>query len=71
MLIKSQKKFSILGCGWLGLPLAEFLLKNHFLINGTTTNTHKLPILKEKSINPFLITISENTIFGEIGSFFK
>lgn len=69
MLIKSQKKFSILGCGWLGLPLAEFLLKNDFLINGTTTNTDKLAVLKEKDINPFLIKISENTIFGEIDSF--
>jgi 3-hydroxyisobutyrate dehydrogenase-like beta-hydroxyacid dehydrogenase len=30
-------KISILGCGWLGFPLAKALLKDGFTVKGSTT----------------------------------
>ena len=50
-------KISILGCGWLGLPLAKALLNKGFQVNGSTTTVAKLSILKDQGINPFLLDI--------------
>ncbi|UPZ16627.1 SDR family oxidoreductase [Flavobacterium humidisoli] len=61
-------KISILGCGWLGLPLAKTLISKGHSINGSTTSENKLSILKDAGINSFLVTVesesvSENTTF--------
>jgi nucleoside-diphosphate-sugar epimerase len=53
-----MKQISILGCGWLGLPLAKALIANGFSVKGSTTSEGKLSGLKALSINPFLITLS-------------
>ena len=66
-----MKQISILGCGWLGLPLAKTLIKNNFLVNGSTTSENKIQILKNAGINPFLIEILENKITGEIEIFLE
>jgi len=49
---------SILGCGWLGLPLAKQLIKNGHTVKGSTTSDQKLAKLKEKGILPFLINLN-------------
>ncbi|WP_196889237.1 NAD(P)-binding domain-containing protein [Aureivirga sp. CE67] len=66
-----QKQISILGCGWLGLPLAKHLSEKGFKINGSTTSEDKLAVLKEKNIHPFLLKISENEIEGNIEAFLE
>ena len=62
-------QISILGCGWLGLPLAKSLLKKGFSVKGSTTSNDKLSMLKNSGINPFLIALSENKIEGEVTNF--
>ncbi|MBO9582854.1 MAG: NAD-dependent epimerase/dehydratase family protein [Flavobacterium sp.] len=52
-------KISILGCGWLGFPLAKTLIAKGISINGSTTSENKLSILKDAGINPFLVILSE------------
>jgi len=64
-------QISILGCGWLGLPLAKALLKKGFSVNGSTTSTEKLSIMENSGISPFLITLESNTIIGEIETFLE
>ncbi|MCT4674148.1 MAG: NAD(P)H-binding protein [Prolixibacteraceae bacterium] len=51
-------KISILGCGWLGLPLGEFFVKSGFSVKGSTHNLEKINILKDAGIEPFLIDLS-------------
>lgn len=46
---------SVLGCGWLGLPLAEFLMEKGFAVKGSTTSPEKLELLASKGIEPFLL----------------
>lgn len=46
---------SILGCGWLGLPLAEYLRDQGHLVKGSTTSPEKLELLKGKNIIPYLL----------------
>jgi len=66
-----KKQISILGCGWLGTPLATALIQKGFSVNGSTTSENKIPILKNLDIFPYLITLSENGIDGNIADFLK
>ncbi|SHG57591.1 NAD-dependent epimerase/dehydratase family protein [Flavobacterium defluvii] len=54
-----MKKISILGCGWLGLPLAKKLIEKGISVKGSTTSESKLSILEDSGINPFLVILSE------------
>ncbi|MNR95360.1 hypothetical protein D3C72_264900 [compost metagenome] len=64
-------KISILGCGWLGLPLAKALLKKEFLVNGSTTSAEKIEKLKNAGICPFLIRLDNQSVSGAIESFLQ
>lgn len=52
-----MKSISILGCGWLGLPLAKYMLEREFRIKGSTTDRNKLDLLNKNLITPYLINI--------------
>ncbi|MEY2922044.1 MAG: hypothetical protein RL108_666 [Bacteroidota bacterium] len=66
-----MKHISILGCGWLGLPLAKSLLQKGYLISGSTTSENKIPMLHNAGITPFLICLSEEKLEGEMDYFLK
>ena len=66
-----MKQISILGCGWLGLPLAKSLLEKGFSIKGSTTSLEKILVLKNVGIEAFQIEIGETKIKGEINSFLE
>jgi nucleoside-diphosphate-sugar epimerase len=63
--MKSVHSISILGCGWLGLPLAEQLIKQNFLVKGSVTHSEKLPLLSQKKIIPFQIQLTDTSIAGD------
>ena len=60
-MVKMNKKLSILGCGWLGFPLAISLIQKGYQINGSVTSPHKLKRLKENGINSFIVDIGKTT----------
>jgi nucleoside-diphosphate-sugar epimerase len=62
-------KISILGCGWLGLPLAKALLKDGFSVNASTTSPDKTPLLENSGLHPFLIELKETGTTGDLTSF--
>ena len=65
-----MKKIIILGCGWLGLPLAKSLIaKRRYFVNGSTTSENKLSILKDVGINPFLVALESESISETINDF--
>lgn len=64
-----NKGIAVLGCGWLGLPLAISLIKEGYKVSGSTTSEKKLTHLKKQQIEPFLITLSEEGIQGTISDF--
>lgn len=53
-----SKTVSVLGCGWLGLPLAKSLLKKGNVLKGSTTSLDKIELLESFKIQPFLVDIS-------------
>lgn len=66
-----MKQISILGCGWLGLPLAKSLIKDGFSVNGSTTSLEKMDVLKDAGISAFQINVLEDAIEGKIASFLE
>lgn len=62
-------KISILGCGWLGFPLAQKLIETGYEVKGSTTSESKLDVLQSHNIEPFLVTLSEDEITGNISEF--
>jgi nucleoside-diphosphate-sugar epimerase len=60
-----MKTISILGCGWLGLPLAAFLLKKGFAVKGSVSRLERIELLEQKGIIPWQIQISDTEITGE------
>ncbi|GAB3508848.1 Rossmann-fold NAD(P)-binding domain-containing protein [Emticicia fontis] len=53
-----MKTISIIGCGWLGLPLGKYLSEKNYLVKGSTTHTDKLEILEENGIEPYLLKLN-------------
>ena len=53
-----METISILGCGWLGLPLGIYLVKKGYKVKGSTTEPDKLKVIKEKGIEPYLIALT-------------
>ena len=62
-------QISILGCGWLGFPLAKALVHDGFLVKGSTTSTEKVSILKSAGIEPFIVQLEEEKISESVADF--
>ncbi|ARA94880.1 NAD(P)-dependent oxidoreductase [Rhodothermaceae bacterium RA] len=61
---------SILGCGWLGLPLARHLIARGHRVRGSTTTPTRLNTLAEAGITPYLLTLDPSLIGSPVGDFF-
>ncbi len=61
---------SVLGCGWLGLPLAETLLKAGYQVKGSTRTKSDLTKLEEKGITSFLLELNPEIRGDGLDSFF-
>ena len=66
-----ENKIGVLGCGWLGFPLAKNLIKQGFKVKGSTTNKEKIKSLEKENINPYLIEIGENKDSKSLDSFLE
>jgi nucleoside-diphosphate-sugar epimerase len=62
---------SILGCGWLGLPLACYLVEQGIHIKGSVTNADIFPVLQERGIAPYQILLSPELSGDDLGGFFR
>jgi nucleoside-diphosphate-sugar epimerase len=65
------KPVGILGCGWLGTPLATRLLRQGFPVRGTTTQGEKVPSLKALGIEAYRLVVGEKGIEGPVEAFLK
>lgn len=52
-----QRTASIIGLGWLGLPLAERLLAQGYVVRGSTTTPDKLLHLRQRGIDTYLLQL--------------
>lgn len=61
-----SKHISVIGCGWLGLPLSKQLIEKGHSVKGSSTSADKLDLLKSSGIDPYYIEMSEDGIKGDI-----
>ena len=61
-----NKRIVIIGCGWLGFPLAKSLVKKGLKVKGTTTSKDKLRELLENNIEAEYLKITPEGISGNI-----
>lgn len=64
-----MKNIAILGCGWLGFPLAQQMVKQGYSVRGSTTSTEKLHVFKSNGIEPFLISLASTEVIGDVKNF--
>lgn len=57
-----KKRISILGCGWVGFPLAKRLLQRDITlkVKGSTTSVSKLELFKNTGIEGYLFDLNPN-----------
>jgi 3-hydroxyisobutyrate dehydrogenase-like beta-hydroxyacid dehydrogenase len=60
-------KISILGCGWLGFPLAKALLNNGFSVKVQLPQQIKL-LLENAGIQAFQVVLDSESVAGPIQS---
>ena len=61
----SFSSVSILGCGWLGLPLAERLVRQGVAVRGSTTTPSRISVLDDAGIEPFLLRLDPQVTSDE------
>lgn len=66
-----SKTAAVLGCGWLGLPLAKALVDSGYRVHGSTTSEGKIAGLASDGIQPFLIRLEEQGIEGPVKDFLR
>ena len=60
---------SILGCGWLGRPLAQALVNRNVHVRGSTTTPEKIEMLRQDGIEPYILRLNPD-LSGEDGAEF-
>lgn len=66
-----KKSISILGCGWLGVPLAKHFTEKGFTVKGSVTSPEKFGLLSEAGILPFRIVLSDTEVIMDDPDFFR
>lgn len=65
-----KNSISILGSGWLGLPLIDMFVKQGYAVKASTRKTDKLPILSEHGATGYIVdtqaTIPKNFLDSEL-----
>ena len=65
----AKMTISILGCGWLGFPLAKKLISEGFRVKGSVRTSEGFPALQTAAIEAFAIEVSPKGVSGEIEKF--
>ncbi len=63
--MRDKKNVSILGCGWLGLPLAEAFIKSGFSVKGSTTREERVSFIEAVGAKPYVLKASDGLWAGE------
>ena len=64
-----KKRIGVLGCGWLGLGLAQSYVADDFVVHGSRQSKIDADSLEEQGIHGFAVQISENHVSGNLSEF--
>lgn len=57
-----MKSIGILGCGWMGFPLAKCLVQKGYTIKGSTRTEDKIKSLIDSGVEPYLVDLASNEL---------
>ncbi len=66
-----KETISILGCGWLGLPLGAFLTGKGFGVKGSVTRPERFEELRTEGILPFRIVLDPEVSGDDVSGFLE
>lgn len=66
-----KQTIGVLGCGWLGFPLASYLVEKDFQVKGSKTATDYFPQLTQRGIKPFEINFNPSVNREKISNFLQ
>ncbi len=69
--MRNRKQLSILGCGWLGFPLAQQLIREGYAVKGSVRKKQDADKLKQSNINPYILNVGSEKIVGDLSGFLK
>lgn len=69
IMLNDLKRIGLLGCGWLGMALAEQLILKGYGVKGSTTRLDKLDDLKKSGIEAYQINLNAGSVSGDFESF--
>ena len=64
-----KERIGVLGCGWLGLGLAQSYVADDFVVHGSRQSKIDADSLEEQGIHGFAVQISENHVSGNLSEF--
>lgn len=67
---KDNLSISILGCGWLGVPLAKHFIQRGWPVKGSVTSADKFDLLRHGGIIPFRVVVSDTEVIMDDPDFF-
>jgi nucleoside-diphosphate-sugar epimerase len=62
---------SILGCGWLGMPLGRHLRSLRISVKGSVTSPEKFNMLRTLGISPYQVVLTESEVMVDDSNFFE
>ncbi len=65
-----MRTVSILGVGWLGMPLAKKLISNGYKVKGSVTSSSKMELLQHAAIWPYRLVLTEDELELDDPGFF-
>lgn len=57
-----KETVSIIGCGWLGLPLAKELVRSGYRVKGSTTSPEKEVLLRQEGIDAYWLQLNPEPV---------
>lgn len=66
-----KETISILGCGWLGLPLGKYLAERGFQLKGSVTKAEKFDLLKASGVLPYHLEVDAEQLWVNDPDFFE
>jgi len=66
----TNETVSIIGCGWIGLPLAELLLREGYRVKGSTTSAEKIDLLRREGVEAYQLQLMPQPV-GDLDTLLK
>ena len=64
-----KERIGVLGCGWLGLGLAQSYVADDFVVHGSRQSKKDADSLQDFGIHGFAVQINENYVSGNLSEF--